>query len=100
MSLLASAPFRFLSPVDSVRLALMQSLYRCHRPELADMVESAELLLDLPGIWLRSDDSFTEFGAERMECILLEASTEAGLPLSWIRFLGHSHPARFDSAVA
>ncbi len=88
MSLLAaSAPFRLLSPTDSVRLALMQSLYYCHRPELADLVESAELVLDLPGIWLRPDDSFREVGATAMERTLLEASTEAGLPLTWIRVL-------------
>ena len=88
MSLLAAcAPFRLLSPTDSVRLALMQSLYYCHRPELADLVEAAELVLDLPGIWLRPDASFGEVGAAAVERALLEASTEAGLPLAWIRLL-------------
>ena len=93
MSLLGSAPFRFLSPIDSLRLALMQSLYRCHRPELADVVESAELLPDLPGLWVRLQESLSESGAEQVESILLEASTEAGLPLSWIRLVSN-YPAR------
>ncbi len=93
MPLFASSPFRVLSPSDSVRLALVQSLYHCHRPDLADLVESAELALDLPGIWLRPAESFADVGAAAVESALLKASTEAGLPLMWIRLLVRSDPA-------
>ena len=93
MPLFASSPFRLLSPGDSVRFALVQSLYRCHRPELADLVESAELGLDLPGLWLRPAESFADLAPEAIEAVLLEASTEAGLPLTWIRLLVRCSPA-------
>lgn len=94
MSPFASSPVRLLTPLDSVRLSLMQSLHHAHRPELADLVETADLVLDLPGVWLRPADAFAGVSAALLEPALLEAITEAGLPLSWIRVLGtHSFAA-------
>ncbi len=87
----ASAPFRWLSPIDGLRLALMQSLHRAHRPELADLIESAYLVLDLPGLWVRPNEATrtwcSESRAVAIEQALLAASTEAGLPLAAIRLL-------------
>jgi hypothetical protein len=85
---LVPPPFRLLSPSESVRWALIRSLYQAHRPEFADLVESAGLILDWPGIWLRPTDSFAQLRPETIEAVLLEASIEAGLPLEWIRLLG------------
>ncbi len=89
--LAASAPFRWLSPLDTLRLSLMQSLHRAHRPELADLIESAHLVLDLPGLWVRPDDATrtwcSECKAVAIEQALLAASTEAGLPFATIRLL-------------
>ncbi len=89
--LAASAPFRWLSPLDTLRLSLMQSLHRAHRPELADLIESAHLVVDLPGLWVRPDEATrtwcNESKAVAIEQALLAASTEAGLPFAAIRLL-------------
>ncbi len=37
------------SPADAIRQALIGSFYDAHRPELADLVASADLALDFPG---------------------------------------------------
>jgi hypothetical protein len=41
-----------VSPLDQVRSTFIASFYQGHRPELADLVASADLELDLPGLWI------------------------------------------------
>jgi hypothetical protein len=65
----------------------MASLYRAHRPELADLVASAELDLDYPGIWIRPGASFGSVSAAWLEPRLLAAATEGGLSLEWVHVL-------------
>ncbi len=48
---------RASSPADAVRQALIGSLYKVHRPELADVVASADLTFDCSGVWLRPQDA-------------------------------------------
>ncbi len=65
----------------------MDSLRHAHRPELADLVASADLDLDFPGLWLRLQDSFNSFSAAWLEQGLLSAAVEGGLPVEWIHVL-------------
>ena len=84
--MLAGTPaFPLLSPSDTLRAALMHSLVAAHRPELADLVASADLDLDFPGLWLRPHDS--GLNAIWLEPRLFSAAAESGLPLAWIRVL-------------
>ena len=72
------------SPADALRAALVHSLHAAHRPELADVVASADLALDFPGVWLRPaaggldaawlERPFGRLGRDR-------------LPLEWVRVL-------------
>jgi len=71
------------SPADAVRQALIGSLYKIHRPELADLVASADLAVDLPGVWLRPADR--SLSPAWLEGKLFEAALESGLPLTSIR---------------
>jgi hypothetical protein len=73
------------SPLDQLRSALVTSFYQEHRPELADLIESAELLVDGPGVWVRPAPSFRGVSPAWLEPHLLTAALEAGLPLEWIR---------------
>ncbi len=75
------------SPADAVRQALIGSLYKIHRPELADVVAAADLDLDFPGLWLRPGDSFRSLSAAWLEPRLLSAAIESGLPVEWIHVL-------------
>gem|GEM_PF-4249346 len=77
-----------LSPADALRLALMDSLHHAHRPELADIVASAELDLDYPGVWVRPLDA--SLGSAWLERKLCAAAVEDGVPVSWIRVLAGS----------
>jgi hypothetical protein len=74
-----------VSPLDQLRSALIISLYKGHRPELADLVEAADLALDFPGIWVRPHDP--GLSAAWLEGKLWAAAVESGLPLAWIRVL-------------
>ncbi len=75
------------SPAHAVRIALIDSLHHAHRPELADLVESADLDLDFPGLWLRPHESFRSLSAAWLEQRLLAAAVEGGLPVQWIHVL-------------
>jgi hypothetical protein len=77
--------FPLPSPSDALRAALMHSLVAAHRPELADLVASAELDLEFPGIWLRPHA--TGLNAAWLAGTLWAAAVESGLPLEWIRVL-------------
>jgi hypothetical protein len=63
----------------------MRSLIAAHRPELADLVASADLGLELPGICLKPHTP--GLSAAWLEGKLFTAAVESGLPLEWIRFL-------------
>jgi len=75
----------FSSPADAVRQALIGSLYKIHRPELADVVAAADLAFDFAGVWLRPLDA--SLNPQWLERQLLEAALESGLPLASIRVL-------------
>ncbi len=82
LSLVLSAPS---SPADALRAALIDSLHAAHRPELADLVASADLALDFPGVWLRP--AAAGLDAAWLEQTVFAASVANGLPLEWIRVL-------------
>lgn len=73
------------SPADAVRQALIGSLYKIHRPELADVVASADLTFDFSGVWLRPLDP--SLSPAWLEGRLAEAALESGLPFASIRVL-------------
>jgi len=78
-------PSSLFSPADVVRQALIGSLYRVHRPELADVVASADLTFDFSGVWLRPLDG--SLSPAWLEGQLAEAALESGLPFASIRVL-------------
>jgi hypothetical protein len=59
----------------------MATLYAEHRPELADLVESAELELTNEGLWIRPELFFRELSPAWLETALVRAACEAGLPI-------------------
>jgi hypothetical protein len=61
----------------------MASLYRSHRPELADLVQTAGLELEFPGLWLQPHTPGVS--AAWLEGKLFAAAVESGLPVEWIR---------------
>jgi hypothetical protein len=63
----------------------MRSLIAAHRPELADLVASADLDLAFPGIWLQPHTPGVS--AAWLAGKLFTAAVESGLPLEWIRVL-------------
>jgi hypothetical protein len=67
----------------------MTTFYKDHRPELADVVESADLALDSGGLWLQPEANFRDLNPAWLEGWLVAAALEAGLPLAWIRVLSH-----------
>lgn len=84
--------FPLASPSDAFRAALMGSLIAAHRPELADLVASADLDLDYPGLWLRPHAS--DLNAGWLAGTLWAAAVESGMPLAWIRVLPGTGPGR------
>jgi hypothetical protein len=52
-----AALFSFASPTHALRVALMTSLHHAHRPELADVVRSADLAVHETGLWVRPVDA-------------------------------------------
>jgi hypothetical protein len=83
----SAAVFPPLSPTEALRAALMRSLIAAHRPELADFLSSADLKLELPGIWIWPEAAFGSVSPAWLEPRLLAAAIESGLPLEWIRVL-------------
>ena len=78
-------------PPDLLRSRLMASLYKDHRPELADLVADAALLPELDGLWVEPPAAFRSLNAAWLEGHLLRAACEAGLRLEWVHVLG-THP--------
>jgi hypothetical protein len=81
MSLFASSPLTS-SPTDSVRAALIAALRDRHRPELGDLLASADLLLDGTGLWV-GVPSPVDSGWLAQQ--FLDAAVEAGVPLERIQ---------------
>jgi hypothetical protein len=77
-----------VSPLDQVRSTLIASFYQGHRPELADLVASAGLELDLPGLWITPRE--TGLSPRWLEEQLSAAAMESGLPFSWIHVVAAS----------
>jgi hypothetical protein len=77
-----------MSAPDPFRHALMASFYQDHRPELADLVASAGLCLDAPGLWVQPAPEFDGISPQFLEPLLRAAAAEAGLPLAWIHLVG------------
>ncbi len=75
--------FPVFSPARALRHALMSSLYAAHRPELADVVDSAELALDFPGVWLRPADP--ALSPAWLEEKLEAAALASVVAVDWIR---------------
>jgi len=75
----------FAAPADALRAALMSSLHQVHRPELADIIDSAELTFDRRGLWVRPADAALDpaWLAEQLEA----AALEHGLPFAAIHVL-------------
>ena len=73
------------APADAWRAALMSSLHQAHRPELADVIDSAELAVDRRGLWVRPVDASLNPGW--LEGKLLAAAFETGLPFDSIHVL-------------
>jgi hypothetical protein len=82
-----TASVRPTSPLARLRSALVTSLYQDHRPELADLIASAELFLESSGLWVQPEAGFGTVSPAWLEPHLLTAALEAGLPLDWIRVL-------------
>jgi hypothetical protein len=61
----------------------MASCHRGHRPELADLVATASLELEFPGLWVRPHTA--GLSAAWLAGKLFTAAVESGLPLAWIR---------------
>jgi hypothetical protein len=83
---------------DVVRSALMTSLHEEHRPELADLIESAEILVDRRGVWVRPATSFSSLSASWLEPRLLAAAVRGGLPVEWVRVVSGPDEAAVESS--
>lgn len=76
-----------LSFENAVRLRLIVSLYEEHRPELADLVESAELQITDEGLWVRPDAGYAGVSSGWLEPRLLSAALEGGLAITTVQVL-------------
>lgn len=75
-------------PLDNpLRQALMASLTHEHRPELADLLASADLFLEGRGLWVRPAAGFSGVSPAWLASHLQTAACEAGLALDWIQIL-------------
>jgi hypothetical protein len=90
----STAFLRLSEPVDVVRSRLMASCGHGHRPELADLIATARLELEFPGLWVWPHTP--GLNAAWLAAKLLTAAVESGLPLEWIRVLetGSNHQGR------
>jgi hypothetical protein len=61
----------------------MASCHQGHRPELADLVATASLELEFPGLWVRPHTP--GLSVAWLAGKLFTAAVESGLPLEWIR---------------
>ena len=73
------------APADALRAALMSSLHQAHRPELADVIDSADLAVDRRGLWVRPADASLDPGW--LEGQLQSAALAGGLSVESIHVL-------------
>src|SRR4051812_47972721 len=73
------------------RTALIATLYKDHRPELAELV--AALLPDSDGLWVQPSAAFADLSAAWLERKLFAAALSSGIPLEWVHVLGAGAPA-------
>jgi len=91
-SMAAFPPFSSsAAPADALRAALMSSLHQAHRPELADVIDSADLALDRRGLWVRPADASLDPGW--LEGQLRAAAVVGGLSVQTIHVLRGALPA-------
>jgi hypothetical protein len=83
MPLFASSPLTS-SPTDVLRSALVTALRKRHRPELGDLLTSADLLLDGSGLWVGVPGVVDSSWLAQQ---LLGAAIEAGVPLERIQVI-------------
>jgi len=74
-----------LAQADALRAALVSSLHQVHRPELADVIDSADLALDRRGLWVRPADASLDPGW--LEEQLRSAAVVGGLSVQSIYVL-------------
>jgi hypothetical protein len=76
-----------VSPLDQVRSTLIASFYQGHRPELADLVASAGLELDLPGLWITPREAGLSplWLEEQLSAAAMEADYPSPGSMSWLR---------------
>ena len=80
-----------VSLLDQVRSTFIAAFYQGHRPELADLVASARLELDLPGLWITPREA--GLSPLWLEEQLSAAAVESGLPFAWIHVVAASGDA-------
>jgi hypothetical protein len=67
-------------PTDTLRAALISSLHHAHRPELADIVRSADLALHESGLGLQPVDG--SLNPAWLEAKFCAAAVADGLPVA------------------
>jgi hypothetical protein len=83
--MLICSDFSAPSPSETLRAALMSSLHRAHRPELADVIDSADLAVDRRGLWVRPADAALD--PAWLESQLQSAALAGGLSVASIHVL-------------
>ena len=83
MPLFASSPLA-VTPTDAVRATVIAALHQRHRPELGDLLASADLLLDGTGLWVGVAGALD---SAWLAGELFRAAVEAGVPLHRIQVL-------------
>ena len=79
------ADFPSPAPADALRAALISSLHQAHRPELADVIDSADLAVDRRGLWVRPADAALD--PAWLEGQLQSAALAGGLSVASIHVL-------------
>lgn len=82
------------APVELVRSRLMASCHESHRPELADLVQSAWLELDCAGLWVHPAAFFSSVNPQWLEARLLAAACAAGLSFTSLLVSAGEWPGR------
>ncbi|MBV9611549.1 MAG: hypothetical protein JO091_03715, partial [Acidobacteriaceae bacterium] len=66
-------PLPAASRPQDLRARLIASFYKDHRPELADLLETAALLPEENGLWVEPPTAFRSLNAAWLETHLLRA---------------------------
>lgn len=90
MPLFASSPL-ISTPTDTVRTALTAALHHRHRPEIGDLLASADLLLDGTNLWVGVPGAVDSAWLADQ---LLGAALEANVPLERIQVIARGRAER------